>query len=322
MSPATAQRTMRHDALFYGSEEVLAAAAVPFVREGVERGETVLVNTGVLPVTRLLKAVFVGEPLVHFSPAEVYSTPAAVLDRYQRILERAVSAGTPGVRAMGYLDLSGGDRMPWEEWVRYEAAVDRFLGDYPFRALCPYDIRAVPADALAAMRTAHPMRLEAGRRAPAQERVDPTELARRYAAGADPLQLTPPIVELDQITELRGLRMDLYPVLLPSALSDRKVDDFVKAVGEVAMNARLHGEGPVRLRVWTAPDRVVCTITDHGHGIDDPLLGYARPSRAALARGLPEQGGTGLWAARQLCDVLDYETAPGGFTVRLVAFTD
>jgi anti-sigma regulatory factor (Ser/Thr protein kinase) len=323
LNPATSHHTLRHDALFYGSEEELAAAAVPFVREGVEHGETVLVNTWTLPVTRLLRAVFSGEPLVQFATAEVYSSPTAVLDRLQRSLERAVASRSPGVRAIGYIDLACG-RLPWQEWVRYEAAVNRYLADYPLQTLCPYDLRVLNGSALAGIQSAHPVRIEAGRRTASEEYVDPTELAGRpeYAAPPDPLQETVPHVELSGFTNLQALWMDLYPALLSSSIPARKVDDYVKAVGEVAMNAVAHGGERVSLRLWTAPDRVVCTVTDSGAGIVDPLLGYARMSRASTPGTAPGAGGLGIWAARHLCDLLDYHADAEGFTVRLVSFAD
>jgi anti-sigma regulatory factor (Ser/Thr protein kinase) len=68
----------------------------------------------------------------------------------------------------------------------------------------------------------------------------------------------------------------------------------------------------VVLRLWAADATVVCTVTDQGPGIADPLAGYARPRH-------PSEG-LGLWATRQLVDVLDYEQAHDGFTVRLTAF--
>ena len=46
------------------------------------------------------------------------------------------------------------------------------------------------------------------------------------------------------------------------------------AVHEVASNGLRHGEPPVTVRVWLGPGRVVCTVTDRGHGFDDPFTGY------------------------------------------------
>jgi hypothetical protein len=59
-------------------------------------------------------------------------------------------------------------------------------------------------------------------------------------------------------------------------------------------------------------------VSDHGPGIADPFLGYVQQPRSTPDDPAPT-GGLGLWAARQLCDTLDYRASADGFTVRLVA---
>jgi anti-sigma regulatory factor (Ser/Thr protein kinase) len=136
-----------------------------------------------------------------------------------------------------------------------------------------------------------------------------------YALRPAPLQLTRPKLLLSGVGDLRSLRIDLYPLLLASPLSRKEVDDFVKAVGEVVDNAHRHGSGRVDVRLWSGSAATICTVSDQGSGMDDPFMGYARP--AAAAETGPSTDRLGLWAARQLCDTLDYSRTPTGFTVRL-----
>jgi len=68
----------------------------------------------------------------------------------------------------------------------------------------------------------------------------------------------------------------------------------------------------VSLRLWIAPDRIVCTIADHGGGWDDPFAGYGPAHGSDLSR-----GGMGLWLARQLCDHVDITSDDDGARVRL-----
>jgi anti-sigma regulatory factor (Ser/Thr protein kinase) len=68
----------------------------------------------------------------------------------------------------------------------------------------------------------------------------------------------------------------------------------------------------VRLRLWGSADRVVCTISDRGPGMDDPFAGYGPAHGTDLSR-----GGMGLWLARQLCDHVDVVDNGAGLTVRL-----
>ncbi len=112
--------------------------------------------------------------------------------------------------------------------------------------------------------------------------------------------------------DLMDLRMEVYAATMFTALPSRTVDDLVAAFGEVVANAHRHGSPPVTLKLWAADAAVVCTVTDASPGISDPLAGYARPRDPAQ--------GLGLWAARQLCEVLDFQHGPDGFTVRVAAF--
>ena len=73
------------------------------------------------------------------------------------------------------------------------------------------------------------------------------------------------------------------------------------------------GAPPVDLRLWTSPEKVVCSISDRGPGIEDPFAGYGPAHGEDLSR-----GGMGLWLARQLCDHVDIVRRDGVLTVRLV----
>lgn len=322
MTPPAARSRLRHDAFFYAGEDELAATVVPFVREGVERGEVVLVNTEGNPVTGLLKAVFTDEPSVRFAEG-AYAKPVSVIDRYQRAMGRGSRPEAAGFRAVGYIDFDRG-HLPWREWLRYEAVSNRVFADYPLRALCPYSTDDLAPEIVAAMRSAHPTLLEGGRQKHNPEYVEPASLVVRpdLRTPPDPVQAAEPTLELADVRDLRTLRMDVYPAMFLTRVPRDGVDDFVKAVGEVATNAWTHGARPVRLRLWVAPDRLVCTVTDQGPGVHDPLRGYARPGQGS-SRPSPEgttREGLGLWAARQLVDVLDYERTDEGFTVRLVTY--
>lgn len=314
MSADTAvESRIRHDGIFYDDELDFAAAALPFVREGVEADEVIMVNTGTHPVTPLLRAMFEGEEQVVIAEQPVYSTPAAALDGYRRTMEHGLAHGARGYRAIGFIDFEH-SRLPWQEWLRYEAAVNRVFADLPFRTLCPYDttkVRPEIADPI--------MRAHTGLVGPDGWRendlyVDPEELVVREGllTPPHPLQSTTPRMVLEPDDDLMELRLELYGATMFTALPGWKIDDLVKAVGEVVTNAHRHAGVPVYLRLWAADAAVVCTVTDRGPGISDPLAGYARPRHPS--------DGLGLWAARQLCDVLDYGHGPDGFTVRVASF--
>lgn len=309
----TEDRRVRHDAIFYDDEFDFVTAVLPFVRGGIDAGEVVLVNTGTHSVTPLLRAMFADEKQVVFAD-RAYSTPAATLDGYHRTIERGLAAGVRGYRAVGHIDFES-SRLPWQEWLRYEAAVNRVFAGQPLHALCPYDTSKTSAEILdPILRTHTGLVTREGWRAN-EEYVDPGELVTRdsLVSPPHPLQATAPRMVIEPGHDLMELRIEVYAATLFTDIPRLKVDDFVKAVGEVVTNAHKHGGVPVDLRLWAADTALVCTVTDQGPGIDDPFAGYTRPSH-------PSQG-LGLWAARQLCDILDYRRGPDGFTVRVATFT-
>ena len=153
---------LQHNAIFYDAPADLTTAAERFVREGLEAGEVVLVNSGSNPVTEALSAVYGDEKRVVFAESPVYGRPVSVIDAYKRIMDRGLAAGVPGYRAMGFIDFDNAD-LPWQEWLLYEAAVNRVFADYPFRTLCPYDTTAGRAgdprgDPVRPHRSGHPAR--------------------------------------------------------------------------------------------------------------------------------------------------------------------
>ena len=317
MAEFTRTTGLQHDGLFYDDDQTLASAAVSFIRQGVEREETVLVAFDKHPVLPLLSALFRGEPSVVFTHRDRSSRPARVLDQYQRTMDEGLRQGARGFRGVGYLDLDDTD-LAWVEWLRYEAAFG-CLRDYPLHALCTWDTRRMSRQQVAAFRSTHPTVLEGEGTLGNEEYVDPVDLVNRpeHRPSPDPTQADPPHFESVVGPDLRPLRVDIYPVTLVSALPRVKIDDFVKAVGAVVLNAHSHGKGPVGLRLWVQPHKLVCTVTDHGPGIADPFVGYVQPRNVP---GEPVRtGGLGLWAARQLCDIVDYGSTTDGFTVRLVA---
>jgi anti-sigma regulatory factor (Ser/Thr protein kinase) len=311
---------LEHGVFFHDTDDDLTAAAVHFVRDGVERGEQVLVNTEPLPVTGLLRAMFSGEEQVRFSDTAAYTKPVSVVDSYRRIMDRGLADGVTGFRALGHIDFAA-THLPWQEWLRYEAAVNRVFADYPLRTLCPYDTREVGADIVAGMEAAHPSVLVDGRLQASPAYLEPDTLLRRpeCLTPADPAQHEQPTLSLP-VVDAAALPLELSPSTLASDLARADVDDFARAVVEVASNALVHGAPPVGLRLWARPDRLVCVVSDAGSGIADPLYGFARRPRGPAGAAPPSGSGLGLWAARQLVDVLDYARGAGGFEVRLVSY--
>jgi anti-sigma regulatory factor (Ser/Thr protein kinase) len=300
-----------HDALLYGADEELLRDAVPFLRAGVAAGETTMV-VGTDRTAALLRDGLDGDPRVKFaSSAEVYRRAPQTILAFRKLLEREVAAGTPRVRVLGEL-VFGEQPATWSKWLGYEAVINHALAPYPAWGVCIFDTRRLPGEVLAAVGLTHPYLRTAASRASNPRYLDPAEFLRRLAeAEPDPLEATQPALEVEDLTDLRRLRQQLHAAVAGSALASETKSEFVFASSEVATNALRHGRRPVRVRAWASPGRLLCTVTDHGAGIDDPFAGYL-PVHSDPAR-----EGLGLWLARSLCDHITFHRTADGFTVRL-----
>jgi anti-sigma regulatory factor (Ser/Thr protein kinase) len=287
----------RHEALFYDGQRDFLARVAPFVREGVEAEDAVLV---VLPEPRLgaLKTELradIGTAAADVTFADMATigrNPGRILSVWDQFVRDRPGASRRA-RCVGEPIWSG--RSPDEivECEIHERLVDRALGDFPLHLMCPYDTAALPSDVVA-------------RAAETHENGDRDE----DGLGA-PMRPTPegahvvPFGALD----LRSLRAAFAGLAAYVGLPPVRTDDLVLAVDEVATNSVRHGGGSGTLRTWIDGDALVCEITDSGH-IRDPLVGRRRPTLDSL-------GGHGLWLVHQLCDLVQIRSDADGSVVRM-----
>jgi hypothetical protein len=305
-----------HDALFYESEEELVASAAPFLRAALDRSEVVVLVCADRNASLLADALH-GHPRIGIlDRAEVFRRVPAAIATYQRMAESHLAEGADRVRVVGEIDF---DRHDWEEWARFEALSNAVLEPYSLWSLCLYDTKRLRAEVLEAAERTHPRLITAADRVPNPNYVSPDRFLAEFTARPDPLEATPPAIDLTGAINLHQLRQDVTSLLAGAgpAVGGRPdmVNGFVFAVSEVATNAMVHGRPPLRVRVWSAGDRAVCTVTDRGDGFADPFTGYQSRGHRNV-----EIEGQGLWMARQLCDVVSVAQEPGAFTVRIISF--
>lgn len=301
-----------HDAVLYDSDEELLAVAVPFIRDGVAHDELVLVDLGAshMPMYREL---FSSEPNVVVTEG-TYNKPIETLRYIESNIRRARADGLRGARSVGTVDFASHPER-WREWVHYESVVNDVFATQPLHGLCAYDKRTLPRQVVESARLTHPYVVEGTRRAPSGGYAEPLAFARHpeNRIGPDLLEARQPDIELTDVVDVADMRVDLHLASMSSIGPHARFNDFLSAVNELATNGLVHGRPPITVKVWAAPDRWVGTVTDQGFGIADPLQGFRRPVLDGSAQQL------GLWAVRQLCDVVDFQHTPAGFSVRVVA---
>lgn len=301
-----------HDALFYASDDELLTAAVPFLSEGLARDETVLVECRD-HINRLLTTALDDDPRVVCFPRPGSSgRPAGTIAWYQETLQAEVDAGISQVRGVGEVDF-GPTPAQWAEWARFESVINQALAQYPLWGVCMYDTRVLPEEIVHAGERTHPHLMTTKERIANPQYVDPTDFLRSMPPpGPDPLASAPPDVHIPDLTNLADARRRIHRACLAgSAVPKSSVAEFVYAINEVATNAVRHGRRPVSVRLWTSPEWLLCTVTDHGTGFNDPLAGYLPGSSDAA------EPGQGLWLARRLSDHVDAARTSEGFCVRL-----
>jgi anti-sigma regulatory factor (Ser/Thr protein kinase) len=310
-----------HRALIGASDPELVDGTVAFVHDALDAGEQVVIAC-TDPTAELLQKALADRPQVVWAEwGEVYGHgPAAAVTAVRRLGERLRSASHPVVRVV-LEPLAGPDRDTWREWQRYDAVLDHqldeaeLLGEEPLIVLCLCDTRRVPAELVQAVRDTHPALQVDGAAVPNTQHVDAAGYLTSLPVPVEPLEATEPLVRADSVRDLRGLRRDLAARAADARLpagSEPALEDFLLAVDEMTTNALRHGRPPVDLRLWADDQRLVCTVTDRGAGLQDPFIGYGPAHGDDLSL-----GGMGLWLARQLCDHVDITAADDGVRVRL-----
>lgn len=305
---AAQRRPHVHEAGFYGSDAEFRAMIVPFVEDGLAAGEPVILGYDERR-TGLLQGWLHDPSAVTFvSGDELYGTPTRAISSYERLFQRHLDAGAPGVRLAGEVPHVGnGGR--FEGWDRYEAALNVLWAPYPLRSLCLYDATTVSPAVRDVVERTHPVLGTPSGDRRDNDRYDGTPVLGGLASAPDPIEASAPTAELKNPTPAEA-RHALEQV------ADRRVDeqtltDLVIGVSETVLNARVHGRAPATVRIWAEPERVVVHVSDSGSGPADPLAGLAPVANS------PTNSGLGLWLTHQLDVEVALLAGPDGFTVRL-----
>jgi anti-sigma regulatory factor (Ser/Thr protein kinase) len=306
-----------HEAVYYASDDELLAVVVPFLRDGVAQGEPTVVALGEEHAALVHDALPPGvASSVFFQPGgDMYARPASAIRSYRAMLADYTGAGADQIRIIGELPPSE-LTATWDWWARYEAAINHAYDEFPLWSMCAYNSVTTPASVLTDVARTHPRSAApGGRHLPSADYVPPSDfLTRPVPIELDPIQLTPPAVELTNPTPAgtRSVVAQLNTTFDGGILSSDKLSDLHLAITEVVTNGLAHGKPPVTVRCWAAPDRIVVTVTDLGEGPRDPFAGLQAAPHAPY-------GGVGLWLANQLCDHVAGQHGADGFTLRLIS---
>jgi anti-sigma regulatory factor (Ser/Thr protein kinase) len=293
----------RHDALLYGSDAEYLAGTVPFVQEGLDAGEPVLVAVAPDRIALVRAALGSDARRVQFADmTELGGNPARIIPAWADFL--AEFAGDGPVRGIGEPVWAGRSEPELAEAQLHEALLNRaFAGRPGFWLRCPYDVSTLPPEVVAEAHRSHPI-ITRGDDAEPQSSVAHGTLA---GTLPEPWAVSAEFrYDRDGLAAVRGLALDHA---VRCGLDDAQARRLVLAVHEAAANSVRHGGGGGLLRIWVEPGAAVCEISDRGW-VTDPLAGRVRP----LMR---SGGGRGVWIINQVCDLVQLRSGPDGTVVRM-----
>jgi anti-sigma regulatory factor (Ser/Thr protein kinase) len=300
-----------HEALLYRGEEDFLAGLLPFVREGLERDEVVVVAEPPSRLGLLRDALGDDADAVRFlDMTEIGGNPARIIGVWATVLQEQVAAGRQ-LRGVGEPAFNGRRELELVECELHEQLLNHAFGAGPaWRLLCPYDELSLPRAVCEAALHTHPIRSTTADRLPSEayaahawmesfsaELPRPHHGVLRGSYGAGDVPAT---------------RRTVAHYARSCGLPQEQVEILELAASELATNSIRHGGGTGTVTMWTEAGAVVVEFTDTGHLVD-PLTGRLAPA-------LDSVGGRGLYLVHQLCDLVQVRSSPRGTTVRITTW--
>ncbi len=297
-----------HRALLYAHDEQLPAVTVPFLRAArAEGGHAVVISEhdGLLR-----EALGPDAADVEFiDPHRWFGAPARTLTAYlAHARERWWPRGPVSLVAEPVWHRRGPAEI--REWLRLESLLNLAFARTPSRLLCAYDVRALPSGVAEDVGRTHPVLVGVAGSLTSPAFVDPVVF---YAEG-NRGPLAPPSEPADGYGfaggDLPGVRAFVRRAAGRRGLSHTGTLALVQSVSEIATYVVRAGGGRGAVRVWREDGEVVCEVVDTRAGLDDRFLGYFPPTPYRPA-------GAGMWAVRQLCDLVEIRSWDRRAVVRL-----
>ena len=274
-----------HEAFVFDRDAQALDRVVPFVDEGLRRGEPVIVvvaaTTAAIVRTALGSDV---DRLELFAESEAWWRGDAyrTLAAYADVMAPLQAAGQPW-RLVGEPVWLAYDR--GHHWSRLESACNESFAEVPYYSLCLHDRRRLDASTLEHVARTHPTTWRGGGVVPEPAYESPVD----YLRSVEPAWTEPAAREhVADVTSPAAARR----LVASAAVVTVDPDAVVLTASELASNA-LVAAPACRVSTWVDGSYLVVEVADHGPGFDAGLAGYVPPSSDALA-------GRGLWMVRHL----------------------
>ncbi|MGZ4626779.1 MAG: anti-sigma factor RsbA family regulatory protein [Kineosporiaceae bacterium] len=303
----------RHETVFYREDEDFLGSLLPYVREGLERDEAVVVAAPPLRLGLLHDALADDAGAVELlDMTDLGANPARIIAAWQAVLDRTLGVGR-GLRGIGEPAYPG--RRPAElvECRLHELLLNRAFDPGPaWRLLCPYDEKRLPAEVCAAASAVHPLRLLPDG---SVETAGNPGAEDALAAFGAPLPAPSRVVLSGTFADgdVPAVRHTVRSFARTCGVPEETAEALQLAASELATNSIRHGGGTGTVAMWTGPGAVVVEFTDGGRGLAEPLAGRLPPP-------VDHVSGRGLFLVNQLCDLVQLRASDSGTTVRVTTW--
>jgi anti-sigma regulatory factor (Ser/Thr protein kinase) len=300
---------MSHELFVYDDDAAFVDAMPPFLAAGVEAGEAVVAVLASRSNELVRDALgSTGREVTFIAAENHYTRPEAALADYDASVRRYLRDGAPAVRLCGELPMCS-TQQQWDEWVAYEAILNRAFAHHPVSIMCVYDERRMPASVVDGARRCHPDLAGGHARASNPDYEDPASVVSDMWPSA--AESSGDLQELVLDNGAVSFRERLTAAMARAGVADGSARGMLVAADEVLSNAIRHGGGVQGVHAGRVGDEFLCEISADGRWHDDPLAGFLPPRPDAVAGG-------GLWVARQLTRRLELLPSPSvGLLARL-----
>jgi anti-sigma regulatory factor (Ser/Thr protein kinase) len=300
-----------HEAMFYRGDADFLAGLLPFIQEGLERDEAVVVAEPRPRLELLRDALGDDADAVDFHDmAEIGANPARIIGVWAAVLDRHTASGRR-LRGVGEPAYVGRRTAELSECRLHELLLNHAFDDGPgWRLLCPYDQEHLPrAVTQAALRT-HPVRSTSDTRLPSTGYLSgghAAAFAERLPARGDAV-----LRGVYGPGDVPATRRTVAQWARSCGLPEERVEVLELAASELATNSIRHGGGGGTLAMWLDESAAIIEFSDTGT-LADPLAGRMTPT-------LDQEGGRGLYLVNQLCDLVQLRSSGHGTTVRVTTW--
>jgi hypothetical protein len=310
-SPSRTQQSYRHEAFLWRDAADFTAGLLPFVREGLEAEEPVMVAVIPEHTAWLREALGSDANQVLFADmATLGRNPARIIPAWQQFLD-AYDGGRRPTRGVGEPIWPGRRSEELLECQLHEALLNVAVDPAsPFWLVCPYDSQQLTAEVLEEAHRSHPVILQADSYSGSGRYAGRAHVESMFAAELtelpdDPVVLGFTAADVDRMPSYLTLELHV------AGLSADRSGVLAKATHRLAQSSLHRGAPEVRVKIWRRPDALIVEVSDDTH-VTDLLHGRRVPY---------DREQDGLWLANRVCDLVQMRSAPGGTPVRAHAWS-